>query len=72
MPLPQKRQNESRGEFVTRCYTDTKMISEYPREKQRMAVCLNLSSNDELKEYGIRGGKKKREKDVWALSLLTK
>jgi hypothetical protein len=61
MPLPQKRQNESRGEFVTRCYTDTKMISEYPREKQRMAVCLNLSSNDELKEYGIRGGKKKFE-----------
>lgn len=62
MPLPVKRPNESRGEFVTRCYTNSKMISEYPREKQRMAVCLNLSSGGEVyEEYGIRGGKKKFE-----------
>ena len=61
MPLPQKRQNESRGEFVTRCYTNDKMLSEYPRDKQRMAVCLNLANRVENTDVGVRGGETKRK-----------
>lgn len=63
MPLPQRRSNESRGEFVTRCYTNDKMLEEYPRDKQRMAVCLNLANRIESAEVGIRGGEKKRFND---------
>ena len=61
MPLPQRRNNESRGEFVTRCYTNDTMLEEYPRDKQRMAVCLNLANRVENTEVGIRGGIKKFE-----------
>lgn len=56
MPLPQRRQNESRGEFVTRCYCDTNVEQEYPRNRQRMGVCLNLANRIENTEVGIRGG----------------
>ena len=60
MPLPQRRKNESRGEFLTRCYTDSKMEQEYPLNKQRMAVCLNLANRIESTDVGVRGGEKKR------------
>lgn len=62
MPLPEKRTNESRGEFVSRCYSDDKMLNEYPRDKQRMAVCLNIADRSDFENLsiGIRGGEKKK------------
>ena len=60
MPLPEKRSNESRGEFVSRCYTDDKMINEYPRDKQRMAVCLRIADKSDFDNIGIRGGEKQK------------
>ena len=59
MPLPQRRSNESKGEFVTRCYTAPIMEEEYPRNKQRMAICLNLADRGNNTDFGIRGGKRK-------------
>jgi DNA-binding phage protein len=38
MPIPQPKQSESENEFMQRCMSDNKMISEYPTE-QRAAVC---------------------------------
>jgi len=38
MPIPQPKQSESENEFMQRCMSDEKMISEYPTE-QRAAVC---------------------------------
>lgn len=56
MPLPQRRNSESKGEFVTRCYTNDKLQKEYPRNRQRMGVCLNLANRVENTDVGIRGG----------------
>lgn len=39
MPLPIKKKEESSRDFMIRCMSDPIMISEYPREDQRMAVC---------------------------------
>jgi len=38
MPIPQPKQSESENEFMQRCMSDEKMISEYPTE-QRAAIC---------------------------------
>lgn len=38
MPIPQPKQSESENEFMQRCMSDDKMISEYPTE-QRAAIC---------------------------------
>lgn len=45
MPIPQKRSNESRDEFVERCMNDEVMKREYPDTDQRYAVCSAQISN---------------------------
>ena len=39
MPIPTPNPNEKRHEFVIRCMTDDKMLSEYPDATQRYAIC---------------------------------
>ena len=39
MPLPTKRENESKPEFIARCMGDAKTLEEYPNAPQRFAVC---------------------------------
>ena len=39
MPLPQKQEDESKSTFVSRCMSDDIMKKEFPKEKQRAAVC---------------------------------
>ena len=39
MPLPKRKPGEKKDEFITRCITDSKMMSEYPDKKQRAAIC---------------------------------
>lgn len=46
MPIPQPKQAESENEFMQRCMSDDKMISEYPTE-QRAAICRS-SFNEQL------------------------
>ena len=41
MPLPEKRQDESKSEFVARCIADETAKREFPDMVQRVAVCIN-------------------------------
>lgn len=38
--MPNKRPNESREDFLTRCMGDSEMNSEFPDNEQRYAVCI--------------------------------
>lgn len=49
MPIPKKRADESRKDFVKRCMDDDVMKKEYPESGQRLAVC-NLEANKLLKK----------------------
>ena len=46
MPLPEKKEGETKGEFVARCIADETMKREFPDMVQRVAVCMNQSEND--------------------------
>ncbi len=39
MPIPKPNPGENHNQFIERCMSDEKMKSEYPNEKQRLAVC---------------------------------
>jgi hypothetical protein len=43
MPLVERRPGEQRDEFISRCMGDSKMIIEFPDNKQRYAVCISQS-----------------------------
>jgi hypothetical protein len=58
MPIPKPRDGESKDDFLKRCMADETMVSEYPDEKQRYAVCL---SQFEDKRGGTVMEKAKRE-----------
>ena len=45
MPMP-KKENEDKGEFMSRCMSDSTMNKEYPDGKQRLAVCLSKATED--------------------------
>lgn len=42
MPLPMPKNGEEEQEFIERCMADETMLQEFPDEKQRYAVCVNL------------------------------
>lgn len=37
--IPKPKPNEEHVDFISRCMSDEIMLSEYPNEKQRLAVC---------------------------------
>ena len=39
MPIPKPRSNEEKKDFIQRCMSDNKMVSEYTNTDQRLAVC---------------------------------
>ena len=39
MPIPTPNKDETKKDFIARCMSDEVMVSEYPDEKQRMAIC---------------------------------
>ena len=41
MPIPSKKPNEDRQNFVSRCMSNETMKKEYPETKQRIAICLS-------------------------------
>jgi hypothetical protein len=51
MPLPKPNMGESRKDFVSRCMGDNVMNDEYPKEKQRVAVCESLYDNKDKKSW---------------------
>lgn len=48
MPIPQRRKDEQRDKFITRCMSDTTMNKEYPDNGQRYAICNRQSSTKAL------------------------
>ena len=41
MPLPSRKEDESRENFMSRCMSDNKVSKEFPDGKQRTAVCMS-------------------------------
>lgn len=39
MPLPSPKKTENQEQFIQRCMSDDKMVIEYKRKDQRLAVC---------------------------------
>lgn len=44
MPIPERKQSENRGEFISRCMSDLVMNKEYPEQGQRSAVCISKAN----------------------------
>lgn len=49
MPIPQKKEDESKQEFVSRCMSNETMKKDYKDQKQRVAVCLSQTKQDKSK-----------------------
>ena len=47
MPIPKPKKGEKRQEFISSCMSDESMIEEFPRQKQRAAVCLSQMRRQE-------------------------
>tara|TARA_B100001939_G_C16475858_1_gene419265 strand:+ start:162 stop:371 length:210 start_codon:yes stop_codon:yes gene_type:complete len=41
MPLPKPKKRENSSSFMSRCMSDEEMKKEFPKNKQRVAVCLS-------------------------------
>jgi hypothetical protein len=48
MPLPKRKEDENKNDFISRCMGDSTMNNEYPEPSQRMAICMNQSKSDLL------------------------
>lgn len=46
MPIPSKKDGEDRQQFMSRCMSDPKMKEEYPKNGQRVAVCMTKACED--------------------------
>lgn len=50
MPLPTPRPDENEEEWLERCMGDQTMVTEFPDEKQRFAVCLSIWNEEDGEE----------------------
>jgi len=66
MPLPGKRKDESRKEFMSRCMGDDMMNTEFKDPKQRAAVC-NSQFERRKKSKGTANWNDVRQGDVLGL-----
>ena len=46
MPIPSKKDGEDRQQFISRCMSNPTMKEEYPKNGQRVAVCLTKACED--------------------------
>jgi hypothetical protein len=46
MPIPQRRKDEDKTKFVSRCMGDKVMKKDYPNNQQRIAICLDQATAD--------------------------
>jgi hypothetical protein len=44
MPIPERREGEERGKFVSRCMSDDNLQREYPDRDQRLAICVSKAA----------------------------
>ena len=66
MPLPTRKSDESRQEFMSRCMGDDIMNSEFSDSKQRAAVC-NSQFAQRKKQKGTASWDDVRKGDVLGL-----
>tara|TARA_Y100000310_G_C20043365_1_gene517197 strand:- start:240 stop:452 length:213 start_codon:yes stop_codon:yes gene_type:complete len=52
MPLPSPQDNDKKKNFVAKCMSDPEMRSEFPNEKQRLAVCYSQRKRAKGNYYG--------------------
>lgn len=45
MPIPTPSSGETQDEFIARCMDNSTMVSEYPDEEQRYAICQSAWDN---------------------------
>jgi len=50
MPLIKPKKYERKDKFISRCISSDKMEKEYPKQKQRIAVCYSIWRNDKKKK----------------------
>lgn len=60
MPLPKPKKDENHDDFIARCMGNDVMLSEYPDEKQRYAVC-QTQWDDKDKKSGEPEGIERRQ-----------
>jgi len=46
MPLPKRKKDESRADFIRRCMGDPVMVKEFPDASQRRAICEKQAEAD--------------------------
>jgi hypothetical protein len=55
MPLPKPNKNEKQGEFISRCAGDETMNTDFPDQKQRLAVCYSQWGEKKAKASAVVG-----------------
>lgn len=53
MPLPKPSLGESRDDFLSRCVSDEKVVSEFPDSDQRVAVCISQFEGGKMSDEQI-------------------
>jgi uncharacterized protein len=53
MPLLKPKEKETREDFMSRCMSDDKTISEFPTTEQRLAVCNSQYKNKTKEKYSM-------------------
>ena len=61
MPLPTPRAGEKRNEFISRCMDNEEMKKDFPKEKQRAAVCYSQLRKPKGKSKALPKPKSKLE-----------
>jgi hypothetical protein len=46
MPIPKRKKDEDKTQFVSRCLGDSVMKKDYPNNSQRVAICLDQATAD--------------------------
>ncbi len=53
MPLVKPKDKETREDFISRCMSDDKTTSEFPKTEQRLAVCNSQYKNKTKEKYSM-------------------
>lgn len=61
MPLPTPREKETRNEFISRCMDNEEMKKDFPKDKQRAAVCYSQLGKSKGKPKALPKAKSKLE-----------
>jgi hypothetical protein len=69
MPLPKPRPQEKEPDFVSRCAGDPVMNREFPKQKNKLAVCYSLYSQYK-KKHGAAASWEDYKKEYFINNIL--